>query len=452
MPDRKSWNVIVCGGGLTGVCAAVAAARNGAKTLLVERDGSLGGTMTNGLVGPMMTFHSPEKQVVGGLAQEVVDRLVALGASPGHVLDTSDYCATITPFDVEALKVVAMRLVSESGAQVLYNTWISGVIQEDNALKGIQIINKAGPAALHADVLIDCTGDADVAWLAGAPFAVGREADGLVQPVSLMFKLSHVDAAALRAYTAEHPAEAHLTGRQAAAYLNQPLNKNTGFQEKLRRWIDAGKIPIDRDDILFFNTIYEDEVIVNTSRVAGVDPLDPWAMSAAENLAREQVFALYQFFKAEIPGFAGARLAAVAHRTGVRESRRILGEYVLTGEDIMRERRFPDAIARSAYPVDIHSLRPGEDENRIYPYRGQTYEIPYRCLVPRQVDGLLVAGRCISATHEAQGSIRVSPNCMAFGQAAGTAAVLSIHEECSPRQVNTDNLRRILGNQGAILD
>ena len=213
----------------------------------------------------------------------------------------------------------------------------------------------------------------------------------------------------------------------------------------------AGKIPIERDDILFFNTIYEDEVIVNTSRVAQVSPLDPWAMSQAENLAREQVFALYQFFREEIPGFAHARLVSVGQRVGVRESRRIVGEYVLTAEDIMAERRFPDAIARSAYPVDIHSLRPGEDETQAFPYRGQTYEIPYRCLVPKTVDQLLVAGRCISVTHEAQGSVRVSPNCMALGQAAGTAAVASIHQECPPRQVDTDLVRRLLVKQGAII-
>lgn len=318
-------------------------------------------------------------------------------------------------------------------------------------MKGIEVVNKAGRSTLIADVILDCTGDADVAWLAGAPFEIGRAGDGLVQPVSLMFKLSNVDNQALRDYTAAHPDEARLNPRQLEAYLNQSLNKNTGFGEKLRAAIRTCKIPIERDDILFFNTIYEDEVIVNTSRVAQVSPLDPWAMSQAENLAREQVFALYQFFREEIPGFAHARLVSVGQRVGVRKSRRIVGEYVLTAEDIMAERHFPDAIARSAYPVDIHSLRPGEDETQAFPYRGQTYEIPYRCLVPKTVDQLLVAGRCISVTHEAQGSVRVSPNCMALGQAAGTAAVASIHQECPPRQVDTDLVRRLLVKQGAII-
>ncbi len=448
---NKRWNVIVCGGGLSGVCAATAAARNGARTLLVERDGCLGGTMTNALVGPMMTFHSPSEQVVGGLAQEVVDRLVAMHASPGHVLDTSDYCYTITPFDAEALKLVCQRLVLEAGGQILYHALVTGVVKQGSALTGIQVTHKAGVETLEADVIIDASGDADVAWLAGAPFEFGRPEDGRVQPVSLMFKLTNVDNAALRAYTAAHPQEATLDERQVQAYLGQPLNKNAGFREKLKTYIDAGRIPIQREDILFFNTIHEDEFIVNTSRIAGVNPLDPWALSAAENLGREQVAALYEFFKNEIPGFANARLAAVGQRLGVRESRRIRGEYVLSGQDILEQRHFPDAIARSSYPVDIHSLVPGEKSDRGYEYHGETYEIPYRCLVPLQVDQLLVAGRCISTTREAQGSVRVSPTCMAFGQAAGTAAVLAMRQECPPRLVETGELRTLLKSQGALL-
>jgi hypothetical protein len=272
-----------------------------------------------------------------------------------------------------------------------------------------------------------------------------------VQPISLMFKLGNVDAAALRAYTAAHPQEAYLTEAQAQAYLAQPLNKNAGFNAKLKKYIDAGRIPIQREEILFFNTIYEDEVIVNTSRIAGVNPLDPWALSEAENLGREQVFALFDFFKNEIPGFAHARLVSVGQRMGVRESRRIRGEYVLTGQDILGQKRFPDAILQNAYPVDIHSLVPGEHSDADYPYHGETYEIPYRCLVPLEVDQLLVAGRSISTTREAQGSTRTSPACMALGQAAGTAAALSLRQESPPRQVEITSLRSTLVRQGAIL-
>ena len=450
-PERMHWNVVVCGGGMSGVCAATAAARLGAKTLLVERDASLGGTMANNLVGPMMTFHSPTQQVVGGLAQEVVDRLIALGGAVGHILDTSDYCPTITPFEAEALKLVSQRMVREAGGRILYNTFISGVTKEGNTITGIQITNKGGVANLRADVVIDCTGDADVAALAGAPTVMGRAEDGLVQPLTLMFKLTNVDNAALRAYSAEHLPEVMLDDRQIKNYLNQALNKNYGFAEKLARYGDQGKAITERRDILFFNTIYEDEVTVNSTRVSQVNPLDPWALSEAEDAAREQVFGLYEFFRNEVPGFAQCRLGAVGFRIGVRESRRIVGEYVLTADDILNQRRFADAIARSAYPIDIHAVRAGEAEFDSFGYRGEVYEIPYRCLVPLEVEHLLVAWRSISTTHEAQASVRTSPTCMAFGQAAGSAAVLAMQQETPPRTIDTAALRTLLVSQGAIL-
>ena len=451
MNGNAYWNVIVCGGGLSGVCAATAAARSGAKTLLIERDGSLGGTMTNNLVGPMMTFHSPQRQVIGGMAQEVVDRLTALGASAGHIPDTSDYCATITPFDAETLKLVCQRMVLEGGGKILYNTLLSGVIKTDGTLRGVQVTNKAGVSDLKADVVIDATGDADVSYLAGVPCDFGRPSDGLVQPLTLMFKLTHVDNAALRDYSAQHLDEVMLNEHQIASYLNQTLNKNCGFAEKLQSYLDSGKTITQRRDILFFNTVYEDEVIVNSTRVGGVNPLDPWELSEAENTAREQVFGLYEFFKKEIPGFANSRIGAVGMRIGVRESRRIRGEYTLTAEDILDQRRFADAIAQCAYPIDIHAVVPGEDEAAAFSYQGEVFDLPYRCLIPLEVDQLLVAGRSISASHDAQGAVRTSPTCMAMGQAAGVAAVQALREEVSPREINTTLLRKTLASQGVLL-
>lgn len=449
--ENKYWNVIVCGGGLAGVCAAVAAARNGASTLLVERDGSLGGTMTNSLVGPMMTFHSPEQQVIGGLAQEIVDRLEAMDASPGHILDASEYCHTITPFDAEALKLVCQRMVLEAGAQILYHTLVTGVMKDGDRLTGIQVTHKAGSEKLSADVVIDASGDGDIAWLAEAPFEFGRPSDGRVQPISMMFKIANADNDALRAYISTHPEEPRRTEEKLKIYMAQPLNINTGFNEKLQAYIKANNVPLERGGLLFFNTVYEDEFIVNTSRIAGVNPLDPWALSEAENIGREQVFALFDFFKKEVPGFANARLVSVGARLGIRESRRIVGEYVLTGEDIMAQRRFHDDVVTCAYPVDIHGLKPGENENAAYPYQGETYGIPYRCLVPLKVDQLLVAGRCISTTRIAQGSMRTSPTIMAIGHAAGTAAALSLRQECAPRDLDTQELRRVLVKEGAIV-
>jgi hypothetical protein len=451
MATNNHWHVVVVGGGMSGVCAATAAARNGLSVLLVERDGSLGGTMTNGLVGPMMTFHSPTAQVVGGLAQEIVDRLVALGGSPGHITDTSRYVETITPFDAEAMKLVCQRIVLEAGGTILYNTVMVAVLRDGSVVRGIEVVNKGGISELYGDILIDCTGDADLAYDAGVPCDFGRPSDGGVQPVSLMFKVSHVDAAALRAHLAAHAESLLVPEGGLADYLSQPLNKTAGFQKEFQEAIANGELFIEREHILFFNTLFEDEVIVNTSRLTDVNPLDPWQLSVAEGAAREQVVALFDFMRSHIPGFAQARLATVGQRVGVRESRRILGEYTLTEDDIYRERTFEDGVARCAFPVDLHAVRPGESEYGDYQYQGETYEIPYRCLVPMGAEQLLVAGRSISTTHGAQASIRTSPTVMALGQAAGTAAALALRTENSPRQVDGAELRVLLRRQGALI-
>jgi len=450
---KRQWDVIVVGGGVSGVTAATAAARNGADTLLIEKDAVLGGTMSTCLVGPMMTFHSETGQVVGGLAQEVVDRLMALHASPGHIYDTSGYVATITPFDAEVLKLVAQRMVLEAGAQLLYHSTVMDVVMSGDALQGVVVQGRGAQQTLNATVVIDATGDADVAYKAGAPCEYGRSSDGLVQPVSLMFKVSGWDKAAFTAYVLQHPEVLRLGKQGVAAYAREPFVAVCGFVDALQKSIAAGDIPLKREHVLFFNTQRPHEVIVNMSRVMEVDVFDPWALTQAEILAREQIFAIFAFLQNQVPGFADASLIGSGARVGIRESRRIVGEYMLTGQDVLNVRQFPDAIARSAYPIDIHALKasqPGDWDRK--PPTGEAYDIPYGCLVPQEVDGLLAAGRCISTTVEAHGSTRVSPTCMAFGQAAGTAAALAVKKSIPPRQVDGVELRGVLRSQGALLD
>jgi len=449
--DNLEWDVIVAGGGMSGFVAATAAARNGARTLLVERDACLGGTMTTGLVGPMMTFHSARGQVIGGLAQEVVDRLVALHASPGHIFDASGYVHSITPFDGEALKLVAQRMLLESGAQLLLHSPIVDVICRDGGVQGVVVQHKGGRQALRAGVVIDASGDGDVAAWAGAEVETGRSADGLTQPMSLMFKMIDVDVAQLRAYLQAHPEVARLSPQGAAVYAQQKLTAVCAFGDVLQESIAAGELPLRREHVLVFSTAYEDEVTVNMSRVARLSPLDGWSLTQAEIQGREQIFAIARFLQRRIPGFAAARLAASGGRIGIRESRRVVGEYVLDATDILAGRRFADAIARSAYPIDVHAPDPGENHLDRFLMGGEYYEIPYRCLLPGGLDGLLVSGRCISTTHEAHGATRVSPSCMAFGQAAGTAAALAVRSQVQPRDLDAGMLRRVLIDQGALL-
>jgi hypothetical protein len=455
---KNQWDVIVVGGGLSGVIAATAAVRNGADTLLIEKDGCLGGTMTTCLVGPMMTFHSATEQVVEGLAQEVIDRLIALGASPGHILDTTGYVATVTPFDADALKLCCQQMVTDAGAQVLFHAVVVGAEMEGHSIAGVVAQSRGEQIALQAHVVVDATGDADVSWKAGVACEFGRPEDGLVQPVSLMFKVSGWDKEAFTDYVVRHPEALRLSAQGVDAYKREPLVAVAGFEQELQRAIASGELgQLKREHVLFFNTHRPDEVTVNMSRVMGVNPLDPWSLTQAELEARQQVSDIMAFLRRYIPGFAYARIAGVGARVGVRESRRIVGEVVLRGEDILSGRAWPDVIARSAYPIDIHApsaddLDPGDagfqDD---FLSHGVTYEIPYRCLVPQRVDQLLVAGRCISTTVEAQGATRVSPTCMAFGQTAGTAAALAVKTGVKPRDLDIEALQQTLVSQGANL-
>ncbi len=451
MRVTKNWDVIVVGGGVTGFVAATAAARNGAKTLLIERDGSLGGTMATNLVGPMMTFHSINEQMIRGMAQEVVDRLVALKASPGHIVDNTGYVATVTPFENEALKLVAQRMVLESGAEILLDSWVTDVIMEENTIRGVTVFHKGGSENLYARLVIDSSGDGDVAFRSGAPYEIGRKQDQRLQPVSLMFRVGPIDMQALKDYILAHPEEFRLNADGIKALATQEHIAVNGLIEKLQSYIIKVDLPIRRETVLFFSTGQANEIIINMSRIADIDPLDAWSLTQAELLGREQMFGLVQFLQQVVPGFGNAHLLAAGARVGVRESRRIVGEYVLTEQDVVGGVHFADAVLRNSYPIDVHPPSPEEPQFDAFLKPGEYYEIPYRCLVPKKVEQLLVAGRCISATHEAQGSLRTSPACMALGQAAGTAAALSLREEVSPRLLNSDLLRQTLISQGAYL-
>ncbi len=440
MPD---FDVLVVGGGNAGCAAALAAARSGARTILAERYGFLGGTATAAMVGPWMTFHSGRRRIVGGIAEEIVERLVALGGSPGHLHDSSDYVPTITPFDPEVHKALLFDLMRESGVRLLLHALVTDALPD-----GARFATVAGPRDVRARVTIDATADAFVAAAAGCALQQGDER-GRVQPASLMFRLSHVDLEALAAYVRTHPSEMR-TSLPPDERTPATITAVAGLYD-LWTAAQADGIDIPRELVSFFISPYPDEVTVNMTRVTDIDPLDPDDLTRAEIEARAQAMRLVAFFRARVPGFANARLAATGTQIGIRESRRIVGAYTLTAEDILSRRTFDDAVARSAYPIDIHNPSgSGTTTHRLPP--GTAYEIPYRCLVPAAVDGLLVAGRCISTTHEALASTRLTPTVMTLGQAAGTAAALAIEQHVQPRAVDTRVLRERLVAAGVDLD
>jgi len=449
----RDYDVLVLGGGNAGCAAALAAARHGARTMLIERYGFLGGTATASMVGPWMTFHSGEKRIVGGIAQEIVERLMRTGASPGHIVDASDYVPTITPFDPEAHKALLFEMMAESGVDLLLHAWFlraelrerpDGTTEVDRAI----VATVAGERAYRGAVTIDSTADAYVAASAGVPTQQGDER-GRVQPASLMFRLSHVDLGALAAYLRMHPDQMRTSlkthERQAPA-----LTAVAGLYDLWHQAQADGTVAVPRELVSFFISPYPDEVTVNMTRVTDVDPLDPDDITRAEVEARGQVMQLLRFFRERVPGFENARLAATGTQIGVRESRRIVGRYTLTREDVLEARQFDDAIARSAYPIDVHNPSgSGTTTHRLA--HGTAYEIPYRCLVPVNREQLLVAGRCISTTHEALASTRLTPTVMTLGQAAGTAAALANQHGVRVGDVDAHLLRSTLSADGVDL-
>jgi hypothetical protein len=444
-----TYDVLVVGGGNAGCAAALAAARNGAHTLLVERYGFLGGTATAAMVGPWMTFHSGRERIVGGIAQEIVERLVARGASPGHIPDSSDYVATITPFDPEAHKALLFDMMRESRVNLLLHAYFLETLCDDpGTVGGASFATVGGMREYEAAVTIDATADAYVSASAGVELHQGDGA-GRVQPASLMFRLSHVDLEATAQYVREH-ADQMRTSLPPAERTAGALTAVAGLYELWERARRNGEVDVPRELVSFFISPYPDEVSVNMTRVLDIDPLDPDDLTRAEIEARRQAMQLVAFFRRDVPGFAHARLAAAATQIGIRESRRIVGLYTLTRDDVLKARAFDDAVARSAYPIDIHNPSGSGTTTYRLP-EGASYEIPYRCLVPESVEGLLVAGRCISTTHEALASTRLTPTVMTLGQAAGTAAALAVRGGRRPRAVDSRELRAQLMRDGVDL-
>lgn len=424
----KKYDLIVIGGGFSGVAAAIAAAREGVKVLLIEKNNSLGGAVSNCLVNPFMKYkvRIPKKDgtfanipINSGIFASILRRLKKMdGYRPDGVFGANDLV-----FNEEYVKFICEELCEESEVEVLFQTILTDAKVENGRIIYIKVFNKNGFIRLYADYFIDASGDADLSFFAGVPCRLGRESDHLCQPMTLCFRLGNVDMEKFR----------------TEKKLINPLYKK--FQR-------AGQIKNPRENVLIFNHIAPGVLHFNTTRIIKRNPVDTGDITIAQIEARRQVFEMYNFLKENFSAFQNAVLLMTAPEIGIRESRKIWGEYTLTKEDIISYRRFEDAIACGAYEIDIHSPE-GTGTEIVYLDPARYYTIPYRCMLPKTVDNLLVAGRCISSTQEAQSAIRILPIVCNIGEAAGAAIAVCCINKCDVKQADIKSIQIKLESRGA---
>ena len=450
IPISGVFDVVVVGGGLTGVMAAVSAARNGLKTILVEKQAYFGGVGVMGL--PLQGFYDLDNnQIIKGLPDEFISRLRACnGASSGFI-----QCEMHNPFlvvDPEMVKLVCQQMLIEADVTLLLHTFATGIIIESSIIKGVFIENKSGRQCILGSVFIDCSGDGDIAKAAGVPYTFGREVDGQSQASTLMFRLDNVDIKALISKILEKPDEYDLIPtlpRIQFSYNKQHILVGLGkFIAKARK---DGMHAIPWDRVCYITCLHEGSVMINMVHVENMNATDGLQLTRIELEGRAQIGPIHQFLKHYVTGFEQSTLAFSAPCSGIRETRHIQGEYVLTEDDILGGVMPKDTVVVGGYPIDIHYSSPDADSALEFEHVSP-YGIPYRCMLPKEVDNLLIAGRCISATHRALASLRVMGTCMGLGQAAGLAAVLSKDSNWQPRKVSATSLRRRLLDVGAYVN
>lgn len=422
IPVYKRFDVIVCGAGPAGICAAVAAARQGAKVALLERYGVPGGNLTCGHVGPILGM-------VGKGTMR--DELMALLEVPDN-----DMIGRVgVAHDMQRAKTVLTEFIHHENIEVYLQTMAADALVEDHRVTGVVISTKEGLLALEGKVVVDATGDGDVAAFAGCQIEKGRE-DGLMQPVTLEFTLDNVDED---------------RGVICIGDVDDVAFNGQRFLDYCKQCAQKGMLPEHLAAVRLHPTVHKGERQVNTTQANGVDSTKIEDLYPAELALRGQIDTLIRFFRENLPGYENCKYIASGTTTGIRESRRVVGEYLITAEELAAGKRFDDVVVhRAEFIVDIHNpAGAGQAEEKIQYV--VPYDLPYGCFVPKGVDGLMTAGRCISGTHRAHASYRVMSICMAMGQAVGVAAALCARQGCQPRALDVKALQKELTALGVEL-
>lgn len=443
--DERNYDVVICGGGTAGAIAGIASARNGAKTLIIEKEQWLGGGGAVGFFPHSFFANGSGKRGVLGIPEEIIQRLIKMGGSLGHLRFENGHLWAHTPVDHEIKRVLLMEMVSEAGCDLLLDSIINDVTVIGDRIISVTAQNKAGTEKISGKIFLDCTGDGDIGFRAGAPFEKGRK-DGLMQPASLNMRLTNVD---MVKFANSVPTD------KAVLWVDRPSGNRSPvyFVGRLGQWDDtpeAKELFTDRNHQLFCLCVHENDIIANMSRIIGVDGTkEEDAIKAAVSL-RVQTYKMWRFLRKYVPGFENCNLICETV-VGFRETRRFIGQYTITKEDILAGRMFDDNVGLACYPMDMHDPNGGNVTFTQIGGDGR-WGIPYRALIPQKIHNLLVAGRCLSCTHEALASARSIASCEVQGQAAGTAASLCIKKHMDPSQLNVYELKQLLRDQKVILD
>ncbi|OPA80937.1 FAD-dependent oxidoreductase [Paenibacillus selenitireducens] len=429
LPVSYTPDVVVVGGGASGVAAAMAAARNGAETLLIEQRGYLGGMGTAALVPAFCPYTDGEKPIIRGIGLELLEKmkLAAGEAFYSRNKDRLDWVA----IDVEILKCVYDQEVLDSGAKILFHTFADQVLLEGDRISGLVISNKSGRSVVQAKLYIDATGDADLAALAGVSFQTGGE-HGELQPGTMCYVVTGANKARFDQFLID-------SGQNIAL-------ENTVIEAQRN-----GDLPQGRKRISGIAWITDTVAGFNFGHIFGIDGTKAEDLTRAAIEGRQLIQVQIQFLRKYVPGFEDIHLVHSGDQIGIRETRRIAGDYTLVVEDYMSMRSFEDDIARNAYFIDIHLANASSTMTIKYLPKGKSHGVPYRCMLPQGKSNLIVAGRSVSSDRPVQGSLRVMPNCFAMGQAAGTAAAMASVDGGGFREISVSGLQRKLIEQGAWL-